>query len=127
MIASIESEKIKIPTTVAAGRGTPPNTLHFNCQSEDQSAEVPSSQVFIKFENCFFYQEQIKLQTTEFKLINQTNQYMAQIFQPSEDVIVTDFIQLAHGENILKFEFSLNSKQKITKTIKIQRINSEIQ
>lgn len=111
-IASVQNENTK--------------SLHFDCSKENQEtpqeAQVSSAQVLIKFENC-----QIKQTATQFKLVNQSNQYMAQIFRPSENVIVTDFIQLALGENILKFEFSLNDKQKKTQIIKIQRINSEIQ
>ena len=98
------------------------NTVTFDCDKQNQSTQLYSAQVFIKFENC-----QIKQKISDYKLINQTNQYMAQIFRPSAGLITTDFIQLARGENILKFEISLNDKQKKTQIIKIQRLASEIQ
>ena len=98
------------------------NTINFDCNKENQPIKVDSPQVLIKFENC-----QTGPKVAQYSLINQTNQYMAQIFKPTGNIIVTDFIQLARGENILKFEISLNDKQKKTQTIKIERRTSEIQ
>ncbi len=97
-------------------------TIDFDCSQQNQVAKIASAQVFIKFKHC-----DSKQKNAEFKLVNQTNKYMAQIFRPSYDLITTDFIQLARGENILKLEISLNGEQKKTQIIKIDRISSEIQ
>jgi hypothetical protein len=97
-------------------------TFNFDCHKETQSAKVDSPQIFIKFENC------LNLSTeSQIRMLNETNQYIAQIFRHDEKLIATDYIQLSKGENILKFEISLNGKQKKTQIIKIDRQNSEIQ
>jgi hypothetical protein len=97
-------------------------TLKFDCTKETQSAKVYTPQVFIKFENC---PAVAKIQ--QLKLMNETNKYAAQMFRPQSNLIATDYIQLSKGENILKFEISLNDKQKKTQIIKIDRQSTEIQ
>lgn len=96
--------------------------ISIDCQATNSVQAVDTEQVFIKFENC----DELPI-TAELKLINTTNQYMAQLFHPMKGAITTDFIQLAKGENILKFEISLIDKQKKTQIIKIDRILTENQ
>ena len=93
-----------------------------NCGQLDKTIQVASSQVLMKFQDCDNDKKLI-----EFKLVNTTNAYMAQIFHSSDNIIATDFIQLSKGENILNLEISLNDKQKKTQIIKIERISTEIQ
>lgn len=96
-------------------------TLIFDCDVKNQDNKINSTVVSIHFKNCGSKQK------SDLQLVNTTNQYIAQIFYPSDQIIATDFIQLAKGENILKFEISLNDKQKKTQIIKIDRVTSEIQ
>jgi hypothetical protein len=98
------------------------STIMFDCAKENQTAKVYSQLVYIKFQNCL-----TRHKIEDYKLVNETNLYMAQFFKPSASLVSTDFIQLARGENILKFEISPNDEQKITKTIKIERLPFEIQ
>ena len=97
-------------------------TLTVGCEQSERTHQVSTSQVLLRFEGC-----DGEKKIVDFKLVNSTNSYMAQIFHSSENVIATDFIQLAKGENILNLEISLNDKQKKTQIIKIERISTEIQ
>lgn len=97
-------------------------TLKVGCEQSDRTHQVTTSQVLLRFEGC-----ENENRIVDFKLVNSTNSYMAQIFHSAENVIATDFIQLAKGENILNLEISLNDKQKKTQIIKIERISTEIQ
>lgn len=97
-------------------------TLTVGCEQSDRTHQVSTSQVLLRFESCGD-----EKRIVDFKLVNSTNSYMAQIFHSAENVIATDFIQLAKGENILNLEISLNDKQKKTQIIKIERISTEIQ
>ncbi len=92
------------------------------CGQLDKKIQVTSSQVLMRFQDC-----ENEKKITEFKLVNTTNSYMAQIFHSSDNNIATEFIQLSKGENILNLEISLNDKQKKTQIIKIERISTEIQ
>lgn len=91
--------------------------ISFDCLKTNAPLSAESNQIYIEFKNCALEQK-----SAEFKLVNQTNQYMAQLFHTKKNIYATDFIQLAQGENILKLEISLNGKQKKTEIIKIQRV-----
>jgi hypothetical protein len=110
------AKKSRAPAAVAE-----PKTLIFDCDLKNQDSKISATVVSIQFKNCGTKKK------SNVQLMNTTNQYMAQIFHPSDEIIATDFIQLAKGENILKFEISLNDKQKKTQIIKIDRVTSEIQ
>ncbi len=105
------------PTRKIASINSEKNKISFDCEKSNSNLSAQSNQVYIEFKNCALDQK-----TTEFKLVNQTNQYMAQLFHTKKNIYATDFIQLANGENILKLEISLNGKQKKTEIIKIQRV-----
>jgi hypothetical protein len=97
-------------------------TLTVGCEQPGRTHQVSTSQILLRFEDC-----ENEKKIVDFKLVNSTNSYMAQIFHSAANVIATDFIQLAKGENILNLEISLNDKQKKTQIIKIERISTEIQ
>lgn len=60
-------------------------------------------------------------------VLNQSNQYQAQVFKSQSGEFLTDFIQLTPGVNNLKLEFSLNDGQTKTQMIKIEQKTFEIQ
>lgn len=78
--------------------------------------------LMIKLVNC-----PASLDPAQIQILNQSNQYQAQVFKSQSGEYLTDFIQLAPGVNNLKLEFSLNDGQTKTQMIKIEQKTFEIQ
>ncbi len=95
-------------------------------QLQQKLIRISSKSSTLRFENCA-----PTFLKSKKSLTNLTNHYVAQFFESNikskPNSFSTDFIQFEPGVNTLKFEISLNGEQKKTQTIKIERVQSEIQ
>lgn len=97
--------------------------ISVDCMGTQPNAVLTiQNNLMIKLENC-----PSSLDPSQIQILNQSNQYQAQVFKSQSGEYLTDFIQLTPGVNNLKLEFSLNDGQIKTQMIKIEQKPFEIQ
>lgn len=125
-----EKSLVEIPTKFSTKRSIAAvnsEVIVLDCkQLQQRLIRISSKSSTLRFENCGPH-----FLKSEKTLTNTTNHYVAQFFEANikskPNSFSTDFIQFEPGVNTLKFEISLNGEQKKTQTIKIERVQSEIQ
>ena len=101
--------KSRGPASVQAELGTSLNKSFFcnhSLDSKTASSKVSKNLVMLNFKLC---KDQKKIATVS--LMNKTNGFKAQIFQPNLESYKTDYIQLSEGSNNIVVEVVLKDGQ----------------
>lgn len=105
----VESIKIQVKTQI-----------NLSCEAtEEIQMDAHAEMIMFKFADCK------NLRTTkleQFSLQNESNGYQGKIFKSGANSLVSDYIQLHEGQNIIRLQVRLNDGQIKEKTFKITQI-----
>lgn len=94
--------------------------LNFNCNNSNmETVSAKSEMVMLKFSKCENFNPE-KIAAIEVR--NITNGYQGKVFKSGTKNLVSEYLQLRPGENLVRLQIRLNGGQTSQKLIKINQI-----